>query len=88
MPRGIYKRHKKNLPAVIQPEVQKSGQFGEYPLDLIPDPVRPAAKSTRPTMETALLSLCHRLMDQQDKLLDVALLKPKRPYKKRKGVKQ
>lgn len=75
MPRGVYphKPKGKRLPMVIE----------HLPLDAIPERPTPVQRvNTRSNYEALLLSLCHRQLDVQERLMDM-LPSPKRgKYKK------
>lgn len=58
-------KSKKQLPVLHQ--------VAEYPLDGIPDPKHKTitVKTQKPSFEQHLLGLCHRMLDQQDRLIDL-----------------
>ena len=80
MPRGVYPRKpRKQLPALFQ-------EKGSLPLDVIPDgesPQRTITVRPKVSMEAPLIGLAHRLLDQQDKLMDMLQQNmPKKPGRK------
>lgn len=61
MPKGVYvRKNKKNLPV---PQ--------HFPLHAIPDRTTPVIKVPKASLELHLINITHRLMNQQDRLMNM-----------------
>lgn len=80
MPRGIYPRKKRRSDAG-KPRKTKSTSLvvQEIPLEAFPERPAPVQRvQPRVSLEAGLMGLCHRMLDQQQRLMDLIETKRKK----------